>query len=121
MDAINNTVGLYDTESTIESGETTTTTSVSESVEIASSISGGSDYTVSFHPESGPPGGETHVHVPSKDILPFKSRQLDAQLLIEQIQSRTSDNRDREDMDNKVHTFMTEDNNRERNNANNNN
>ena len=103
------------------SGETTATTSLSESSEIVSSISGGSECTTSIQTESGLLGGEIHVHVPSKDILPFKSRQLDAQLLIEQIQSRTSDNRDREDRDNKVHTFMTEDNNRGRNNANNNN
>ena len=102
------------------SGETTATTSLSdhESAEIASSISGGSECTVSFHPESGLPGGETHI--PSKDILPLNYSQLSAPCVLEQHQLRTSDNKDREDMVNKVHTFMTEDNNHERNNASNN-
>ena len=103
------------------SGETTATTSLSESAEIVSSTSGESECTASIHSESGLTGGETHVHVPSKDILPFKPAHLDAQLLLEQHQSRTSDNKEREDRDNKVRAFMTEDNNRERNDANNNN
>ena len=102
-------------ESTSESGETTTATSVSvaESVETGSSISGGSECTVSIRPESGPPGGETHI--PTN--LPLKYSRLSPQCVLEKIQSRTSDNKDREDMDNKVHTLLAEDNNHERNTA----
>ena len=94
------------------SGETPTTISLSESAETASSISGGSECTVSACAEAGPQGGKTHI--PS--TLPLKCIQIGAQHALEQYQSRTSDNRDKDDMENKVHTFTAEDNNRERDN-----
>jgi hypothetical protein len=95
------------------SGETPTTISPAEST---GCISYGSECTVSIHAESGLPGGETRVHA-SKDTLPFASTQLGPQALLEQLQLRTLDNKDSEDMDNKVHEFMTENNNHERHNT----
>ena len=83
------------------SAATPTTTSLS------GSISGASACT-----ESGPPDGKTRIQIHS--TLPFTSTQLRPELVHEQYQSRTADNRDSEDMDNKVHKFMTENNNRER-------
>ena len=92
------------------SGDTPTTISPAES---AGSISYGSEYTVPIYAESGPPAGASRVHVPS--TLPFAPTQFSSELVLDQLQSRTSDNKDREDMDKKVHTILTEVNNNNNN------
>ena len=91
------------------SGETTATISLSSST--------GDEFEsmASIHPESGQPGGHSEAHVPSRNILPFNPIQFDTQQVVDQLQSRASDNRDR-DVRNKVNEFVAEDNNRERDN-----
>ena len=92
--------------------DTPTTISHSES---AGCISDGSECTVSIHSELGIPGGATGI--PSKGILPLTSTQLEPEIVLQQYQLRTSDNEKSKDMDNKVNTFVSEDNNHERDNT----
>ncbi len=80
------------------SSDSPTTISPAEST---GCISCGSECTVSIQAESGLPGGETRVHA-SKDTLPFTTSQLEPQLLVEQLQLKTSDNKDSEDMEIKL-------------------
>ncbi len=82
------------------------------------SISDRSDDNVMIPLQTVPDGEARHVPVLSRDALPFRLNQFDSEVVREQHESRTSDNRDREDMKNKVHTFLTEPNNHERDNAN---
>ena len=109
-DSSNNTGDLGD--GGYGTSDTPTTISRSES---AGSISDRSERTVSIHSELGLPGGATGI--PSKGILPLTSTQLEPEVVLQQYQSRTSDNKNSEDMDNKVHMFVSEDNNHERDNS----
>lgn len=134
------------------SGETTTTTSVSEFDEMASSTSGGSECVVPFHPESGQlnsepcldpisasvfgynevassglelectvpshaetgqPGGEACRYMISIDTYPLNCTQISPPQVCENLESRTKDNREHQDMDTKVQTFIAEHNNYE--------
>lgn len=88
------------------SHDTSTTTSPSGSISTGC-ICGESECMVPFQTESD--GGARHVL--SKDSLPYAPNQLHLEVVLEQHQSRTSDNKDREDMKNKVHTILTEHNN----------
>ena len=88
------------------SRDTSTTTSTSGSISNGS-ICGESECMVPFQTESD---GRAR-HVLSKASLPLASTQLDSEVVAEQYQSRTSDNKDREDMKNKVHTILAEINN----------
>jgi hypothetical protein len=69
------------------------------------SISDRSDCNVMTPLQTVPDGGARHVPVLSKGVLPFPPTQFDSEVVREQHESRTSDNRDREDMKNKVHTL----------------
>lgn len=85
-------------------------------VSLSSSTSNEIESMASIHLESGQPGGHSEAHVPSRNILPFNPTQFDTQQVVDQLQSRVSDNRDREDARNKVNEFVAEDNNHERDN-----
>ena len=88
------------------SHDTSTTTSPSGSIS-SGCICGESECMVPFQTESD--GGAQHVL--SKGSLPFPPTQFNSEVVLEQYQSRTLDNKDREDMKNKVHTILTEVNN----------
>lgn len=81
--------------------ETSTNMSPAES---SGCISYGSECTVPINAESGPPGNESRVYVPS--TLPFAPTQFSSELVLDQLQSRTLDNKDKYDMDNKVDTIL---------------
>lgn len=94
------------------SGDTPTTISPAESSDY---IIGRSDCMVPSQTESSlPDGGARHVLSAS---LPIAPNQLHLEDVLQQYQSRTLDNKDSEDMDNKVNNFASEDNNRERDNS----
>ena len=86
------------------------TTSPSGSISNGS-ICGESECVVPFQTESD--GGARHVL--SKATLPFAPTLFHSEDVFEQYQSRTSDNKDREDMKDKVHTILAEVNNNNNN------
>ena len=84
------------------SSESTMTTSVPDSDAVSSTMAiDQPEQIVASQAESGQPGGASCL--PSRKTLPLICTQLGADLVHEQYDSRTSDNKDKEDMDDKVH------------------
>ena len=107
MDSIRSTVDQSDE----GSGRTTATASISGSDGTTSSLYDESVETVPLQAQSGQTGNGTFLL--SKGALPLNPNQLSADQLCENTESRTTDNKDKEDMENKVHAYMAQHNNQE--------